>query len=89
MALHAGIYHLNSPIFHLLQTLRNHGVNAFFVVIAALGDKYLLAAIYLIVLLFLAIRKQWYVVWHMASILFVSFGFLIVHCESDKDHFYC
>ncbi len=69
---HVGIYRLNQPIFYLVETLRNHGLSKFFVVMTGFGDKYMLIVACSLVVLFFALKRQWYVFWHVVAITIIS-----------------
>ncbi|OGO95191.1 MAG: hypothetical protein A3F10_01100 [Coxiella sp. RIFCSPHIGHO2_12_FULL_42_15] len=68
------LYHLNQPIFYFLQSLRGHRSDVFFITFTELGDKYTLLVISLIIAGILAIRKQWYALWHLLILMFFAFG---------------
>jgi len=62
---------LNEPLFHFLQSIRTHGLDATFVCITMFGDSPFIAVFSLIVILGLAWKKQWRSMWYFLALLII------------------
>jgi len=85
--LHVGLYRLNAPIFHFFQSLNHHGANKFFIVITALGYNIIIAAIIILLAIYLVIRRQWYTFWHVIGLTLLTFcaiGFFKIFFYSPR-----
>jgi membrane protein DedA with SNARE-associated domain/membrane-associated phospholipid phosphatase len=85
VALHQGILmHLNAPLYNLLQSVRVHALDNFFLSLTLLGDKHVLLLMAAIVLLWLSWRKHWWAALHwfvliLLSVFSIEFFKHIVH----------
>lgn len=71
---HFGLFYLNDPTFYFLQSLRNHQADMFFVTMTALGDKYTLLTVSLIIVSILAIQRRWHTLRHLLILMLFAFG---------------
>lgn len=73
VALHKGLLlNLNMPVYNLLQSVRIHTLDHFFLSLTLLGDKHVLLLMSLIVLLWLSWRKRWWAALHWFAITALS-----------------
>lgn len=63
---------LNEPFFHFLQSLRSTKIDKFFVVITMFGDKVVMMGISLLIVIALAIKKQWRSAFHLLAIALLT-----------------
>lgn len=68
------IYHLNLPLYNLLQSFRIRYIDAFMIAMTLLGDKHVLLIMAAIVLIWLAWHKRWWTAAHWFALTIISAG---------------
>ena len=71
---HFGIARLNQPIFHLLQSVRYHAADIWFVTITCLGIKTVIISASFLLAAGLALFRQWRACLHLIAITILAAG---------------